>query len=89
METIDGTAEAESDYIPVKETVVFEAGVTVKNIEVKIVDDTEWEPDEVFFARVLMADTEQACVVGTRAITQIVILNDDSELRGLGQVLRL
>ena len=76
---MDGTAEAQSDYIPLKETVVFEEGETSKTIEIKIVNDNEWEPDEVFFVRLSVKDTEQDCVVGKRAITQVTILDDDSE----------
>ena len=79
METIDGTAEAESDYIPYKETLVFEPGETSKSIEIKIVDDNEWEPDEVFFVKLGTVDPEENCVIGRRAITQVTILNDDSK----------
>ena len=81
METIDGTAEAESDYIPYKETLVFEPGETSKSIEIKIVDDNEWEPDEVFFVKLSPAGVEDDCVIGRRAITQVTILNDDGECR--------
>ncbi|KAK7507593.1 hypothetical protein BaRGS_00001528 [Batillaria attramentaria] len=77
VETIDGTAEAESDYIPFKETIVFEPGETSKPVEIKIVDDNEWEPDEVFFVR-LTANPDQHCVIGKRSISQVTILNDDS-----------
>nr|KAG5714622.1 hypothetical protein BaRGS_000110 [Batillaria attramentaria] len=76
VETIDGTAEAESDYIPFKETIVFEPGETSKPVEIKIVDDNEWEPDEVFFVR-LTANPDQHCVIGKRSISQVTILNDD------------
>ncbi|KAL8609363.1 hypothetical protein ACOMHN_008157 [Nucella lapillus] len=77
VETFDGTAEAESDYIPYKETLVFEPEETSKCIEIKIVDDNEWEPDEVFFVRLSVSDTEENCVVGKRSITQVIIVNDD------------
>ncbi|XP_076456636.1 sodium/calcium exchanger 1-like [Babylonia areolata] len=77
VETFDGTAEAESDYIPYKETLVFEPEETSKSIEIKIIDDNEWEPDEVFFVRVSVSESEQGCTVGRRAITQVTILNDD------------
>ncbi|KAK7113072.1 sodium/calcium exchanger 1-like [Littorina saxatilis] len=78
VETIDGTAEAESDYIPYKETLVFEPGETSKNVDVKIVDDNEWEPDEVFFVKLAVLDDAEGVVIGKRAITQVTILNDDS-----------
>ncbi len=47
IETIDGTAEAEKDYIPVKTTMVFEKEETQKYLDIEIIDDNEWEPDEV------------------------------------------
>ena len=47
IETIDGTAEAEKDYIPVKQVMVFEKEETHKYLDVEIIDDNDWEPDEV------------------------------------------
>ncbi|XP_067672018.1 sodium/calcium exchanger 2-like [Haliotis asinina] len=76
VETIDGTAEANSDYKPFKETIVFEPGVTTKQIDIEIIDDNEWEPDEVFFVR-LTAEPDQQARIGKRSVTQITILNDD------------
>ncbi|KAK3092010.1 hypothetical protein FSP39_024428 [Pinctada imbricata] len=76
VETIDGTAEAIQDYKPLKETLVFQPDETIKHIDIEIIDDNIWEPDEVFFVRVT-AEPDQMAVVGKRAITQVVILNDD------------
>ncbi|ESP03914.1 hypothetical protein LOTGIDRAFT_91958, partial [Lottia gigantea] len=76
IETIDGTAEANSDYIPVKTTVVFEPGETSKHIDIEIIDDNIYEPDEVFFIKVNV-ETDQEAITGSRAICQITILNDD------------
>ena len=47
LETIDGTAEAEKDYIPLKAELVFGPNETEKSIDVIVIDDDEWEPDEV------------------------------------------
>ncbi|XP_076460202.1 sodium/calcium exchanger 1-like [Babylonia areolata] len=77
VETLDGTAEAGTDYLPYKETVVLEAGETSKTIEIKIINDNEWEPDEVFFVRLSIKDEEQNAVIGKRDITQVTIVNDD------------
>ena len=51
METVDGTAEAEKDYYPVKTTVVFEPEEVSKNIDIGIIDDNEWELNESFFVK--------------------------------------
>ncbi|XP_046365062.2 sodium/calcium exchanger 2-like isoform X2 [Haliotis rufescens] len=76
VETIDGTAEANSDYKPFKETIVFRPEETTKQIDIEIIDDNDWEPDEVFFVR-LTAESDQQARVGKRSVTQITILNDD------------
>ena len=47
METIDGTAEAVKDYIPVRQTVAFAPNEVLQHVDIAIVDDNEWEPDEV------------------------------------------
>lgn len=47
IETIDGTAEAGSDYLALRQTLVFGIGETEKSIDISIIDDNQWEPDEV------------------------------------------
>jgi solute carrier family 8 (sodium/calcium exchanger) len=80
LETIDGTAEAVKDYIPVKQSLVFNPDETLQHVDIAIVDDNEWEPDEVFFVK-LSLDPEdpdsKMAVLGKRAIQEITILNDD------------
>lgn len=49
-------------------------------IEIDIVDDDIWEEDEVFFAKISI-DPSEPGVVGRRAITQIIVLNDDSKYK--------
>ncbi|CAC5384183.1 SLC8A [Mytilus coruscus] len=76
VETFDGTAVAIEDYIEFKQSLVFEPGETMNYIEIDIVDDDIWEEDEVFFAKISI-DPSEPGVVGRRAITQIIVLNDD------------
>ncbi|XP_041363701.1 sodium/calcium exchanger 2-like [Gigantopelta aegis] len=76
VETINGTAEAGSDYKPIKDTLVFEPNQSLKSIEVEIIDDNEWELDEVFFVK-LSVTPDQPAKVGKREICQVTILNDD------------
>ena len=78
IETIDGTAEAEKDYTPLKETLVFEKEETTKFIDIQIIDDNEWEPDEIFFVK-LSLDTfdTHTVAIGTLAIEEITIIDDD------------
>ena len=80
-ETVDGTAEATSDYIAQKSAIVFEPGETHKFIEIEIVDDNEWEPDETFFVK-LALDPNQASQVklGRKNVMQVIIINDNGRL---------
>jgi len=80
LETIDGTAEANSDYKPVKEIMVFEKDETYKSIDIEIIDDNEWEPDEVFFVKIVLDITDpnfSQNILGKKAIQEITIINDD------------
>ena len=80
IETIDGTAEAQKDYTPVKEILVFEKGETIKYIDIQIIDDNEWEPDEIFFVKLsLDSFNDENVVIGHLAIQEITIIDDDGE----------
>ncbi|CAL1282585.1 unnamed protein product [Larinioides sclopetarius] len=78
VETIDGTAVAGEDYVPLKEIITFQDGELEKEIHVEIVDDNQWEPDETFFLKlcILSEDIGQV-MLGRVCIMEITILNDD------------
>jgi hypothetical protein len=72
--TQDGTAEAGNDYVAVPVThLVFAPGVTVRQIPVQILGDTEPEADETF--TVVLSGPTGATLVKARGDVQI--LNDD------------
>jgi len=84
-DTSDGTAVCGEDYIFVSGVIDFGPGETEKKIEIEIVDDNEWEPDEYFFVRLFNGqvyngashtNTGQVPRL-TVATTQVMILNDD------------
>lgn len=80
IETIDGTAEADSDYIPIKQTLIFERGETQKVVDITIIDDNEWEPDEVFFVKLSLDHDDPSyhhAVLGPKSIQEVTIVNDD------------
>eukprot|EP00918_Siedleckia_nematoides_P097649 GHVU01213916.1.p1 GENE.GHVU01213916.1~~GHVU01213916.1.p1 ORF type:complete len:844 (+),score=116.55 GHVU01213916.1:178-2709(+) len=80
VETIDGTAEANTDYVPVKKTMVFEKGETEQKLDIAIIDDNEWEPDEVFFVKINVDSDDpgsQNAIIGQKAIMEVTIVNDD------------
>ena len=76
FETFDGTAESGQDYIAKKGQLIFEPGETTKLIEVEIIDDYEWEPDETFFVK-LQVDTKGSAIIGKKSIIEVTIINDD------------
>jgi len=76
-ESIDGTATAEEDYIKIEGTMVFAPGETKKAVEVKIIDDDEWEPDETFFVKLSLDPTDSETKLGKQTINQVTIINDD------------
>lgn len=80
VETIDGTATVDQDYVPINEIITFESGEIEKFIDVEIINDNQWEPDEEFFLKIsLLMDQEQreGVQLGRISIMEITILNDD------------
>jgi len=76
--TIDGTAIGGSDFEKTAGKLIFAPGQTTADISVKIFDDDEIEPDEIFFIELteIVAGTEHAAV-GSIQQTRVTIINDD------------
>ena len=80
-ETINGTAMSGSDYEAKKEVLVFKPGETLKHIDITIIDDNEWEENEVFFLKLCRFDYKDDTVeIGEQSITEVTIINDDGKL---------
>lgn len=82
IETLNGTAVAQEDYIPVDQEVKFDANEELRQIFIEIVDDNEWEPDEFFFVKLQLikdqnGEEPEDVALGNLAITQVLIINDD------------
>ncbi|BFZ03840.1 hypothetical protein BsWGS_06879 [Bradybaena similaris] len=80
IETIDGTAEAESDYRPIKQLLTFKPGEKGKDVYIEIINDDVWEPDEFFFVKLFhhpAGSTESEVTIGKLSINQVTIVNDD------------
>jgi len=79
VETIDGSAVEEEDYIKVDEVLTFNSMETEKEIGVTIVNDDQWEPDEEFFLKLSLVEGDDSKTVklGRSSIMEIMILNDD------------
>lgn len=74
--TLDGDAKANEDYVPYNDIITFGKGEYTKNIEVGIIDDDQWEPDEDFFVQLYDANTQNA-ISGQDTKTRITIVDDD------------
>ncbi|XP_061168050.1 sodium/calcium exchanger 3-like isoform X2 [Saccostrea echinata] len=77
VETIDGSAEEGSDYKPLKEDITFAVNERLREVYIEIIDDDEWEPDEIFFVKLSLPHEQKDVVIGKMAINQITIINDD------------
>ena len=59
---------------------MFEKGEKIKYIDIQIIDDNEWEPDEIFFVKLsLDSFNGDNVVIGNLAIQEITIIDDDGE----------
>jgi len=73
--TLDGSAVADSDYVPLISLVTIPAGESSQTIAITILGDEDFETDETFMLHVTAADgawTDEATGIGT-------INNDDLE----------
>jgi hypothetical protein len=73
--TMRGTAD-ESDFTPVMDDVVFEAGVTSVVVNVMITDDATLEDDEIFTATIISREPN-VIVDDARSNANIAILDND------------
>ena len=51
---MDGTGTGGEDYVEIHTVKTFQPGQKEMEIEVEIIDDVEWEPDEEFYLKVLI-----------------------------------
>ena len=80
VDTVDGTAEEGTDYRGIHTTIEFQPGQTELEIEMEIIDDDDWEPDEEFFLKITLdpnSEDSGVAKIGKRHIMTIKILNDD------------
>ena len=75
-ETSNGSAMAGEDFEYTSGRLHFAAGETEKKIEIQIVDDNNYEPDESFYVAI-KAPCENV-TLGPVNITEVTIIDDDS-----------
>lgn len=80
FETRDGSAKAGSDYVPVRETLLFHPGESQKEVKVKIIDDAAYEDDEMFMVELKNPRCSEMCCkvqLGEPSKAMVAILDDD------------
>lgn len=48
-------------------------------LDVTIIDDNQWEPDETFFVKISLYGDQQDVKIGHKAICMVTIIDDDGE----------
>ena len=56
VKTIDAEAKAGHDYETYDRVISFNSGSTREFVDIKIIDDDNWEPDKDFFIQLFNAD---------------------------------
>lgn len=74
-ETEDGSAEAGSDYIGKKGTLVFPPGVDEQRFKIEVIDDDVFEQDEHFYVR--LSNISEPAMLATPKVATVMILDDD------------
>jgi solute carrier family 8 (sodium/calcium exchanger) len=56
----------------------MECGQQEKQIPIHVIDDNQWEPDETFFVKLSLPESEEAHVkLGSKILAIVTIINDD------------
>ncbi|XP_015790898.1 sodium/calcium exchanger 3 [Tetranychus urticae] len=81
VETLDRTAKAGRDYKAFKEIVTLEPYEKEKTINIEIIDDDNWNPDNIFLVKLTLIDNdnnnESAAVAKGRICMMTVTIVDD------------
>lgn len=75
FETEDGSAEAGSDYVGKKGTLVFPPGVDEQHFKLEVIDDDVFEQDEHFYVR--LSNVSDPATLSTPKVATVMILDDD------------
>ena len=73
--TSDSTATASVDYQPASASLLFVDGEISKTITISILDDSNFEADEVF--SVTLGNVQGGAILGANLSARVTILNDD------------
>lgn len=85
FKTVDGSAKAGTDYVPIEGELIFEHGEVRKEILIEISDDLKAEKDEYFEVVLLSADNGAKLSKINRAM--VAVTDDDEQNQEMGQLL--
>lgn len=71
----DGSAEAGSDYVFKKGTLIFPPGVDEQRFRIEVIDDDVFEQDEHFYVKLLNGSSD--VMLATPNVATVMILDDD------------
>ncbi len=76
--TVDGSAIANSDYVPFSHTLQFVAGQTILTLTVPIINDAVTEPTKNFMVSLSQPRSAVSVTLGLTPTTEVAILDDDT-----------
>ena len=84
VDTMDGTAVAGEDYVPLHQVITIKSGESEAVVVMEVLNDDAWEPDEDFYVKLSYPATSTTCSdpslkykFGRNKILTITTLNDD------------
>lgn len=78
--TKEGTAESDKDYVHTEGIIEFAPQCESQSINVKILDDNEWEKAEDFYVELFDPQTQSdtgSVIIGPNHLTTVTIIDDD------------
>ena len=59
----------------------MDRGQQEKKITIHVIDDNQWEPDETFFVKLSLPESEESRTkLGSKTVALVTIINDDGKL---------
>jgi solute carrier family 8 (sodium/calcium exchanger) len=56
----------------------LEPGQLEKKVKIHVIDDNQWEPDETFFVKLSLPESEEGHTkLGSKTVALVTIINDD------------
>lgn len=77
FETNDGTAVDGLDYSHKKGFVTFQPYEKKQYVEIEIIDEHDWEMNEIFLVHLRPGPDNRKAYIGTKKAAQVTIENDD------------